>query len=251
MVARQWRNVTPIPVHLTGRPTGVVVDVIGICDHMPRMMQSRTSDVVPAVHDRVYRALRTRIMHGEVAPGQALTLRGIGKEFGVSMTPARESVRRLVAEGALFLSSSGRVSTPELTHDRIEELAALRALLEVELASRALPRAHMALIERLQTINGVVAEAVVKRDAVGYIRSNLEFHRTLYLRAQAPAILAMAETVWLQLGPTMRALYGKLRRTEPPHYHKLIIAALKAGDEPGLRLAVRSDVTQGLRLLIS
>ncbi|WP_146346605.1 GntR family transcriptional regulator [Phaeobacter marinintestinus] len=214
------------------------------------MMQSRTTEAVPAAHDRVYRTLRTRIMHGEVAPGQALTLRGIGKEFGVSMTPAREAVRRLVAEGALFLSSSGRVSTPELTHDRIEELAALRALLEVELASRALPRAHMALIERLQTINGTVAEAVVKRDAVGYIRSNLEFHRTLYLRAQAPAILAIAETVWLQLGPTMRALYGKLRRTEPPHYHKLIIAALKAGDEPGLRLAVRSDVTQGLKLLI-
>jgi DNA-binding GntR family transcriptional regulator len=149
----------------------------------------------------------------------------------------------------LFLSTSGRVSTPELTHDRIEELAALRALLEVELASRALPRAHIALIDRLNTINGTVAEMAAKRDAVGYIRSNLEFHRTLYLRAQAPAMLAMAETVWLQLGPTMRSLYGRLRRTEPPQNHKLIIAALKAGDEPGLRLAVRSDVTHGLRLI--
>jgi DNA-binding GntR family transcriptional regulator len=215
------------------------------------IIQQRPAEVETAAHDRVYRTLRTRIMHGEITPGHALTLRGVGKEFDVSMTPAREAVRRLVAEGALFLSSSGRVSTPELSNDRIEELAALRALIEVELASRALPRAHMALIDRLQTINGSVAEAVVKRDAVGYIRSNLEFHRTLYLRAQAPAMLAMAETVWLQLGPTMRALYGKLRRTEPPHFHKLIIAALKAGDEPGLRLAVRSDVTQGLRLLAS
>ena len=209
----------------------------------------RPPEATPAAHDRVYRALRTRIMHGEIAPGAALTLRGIGREFDVSMTPAREAVRRLVAEGALFLSSSGRVSTPELTQDRIEELAALRALLEVELASRALPRAHIALIDRLQAINGTVATYVSRRDAVGYIRANLEFHRTLYLRAQAPAMLAMAETVWLQLGPTMRALYGRLRRTEPPQYHKLIIAALKAGDEPGLRLAVRSDVTQGLRML--
>jgi DNA-binding GntR family transcriptional regulator len=215
------------------------------------MLNTRSADQTTAAHDRVYRTLRTRIMHGEIAPGAALTLRGIGKEFDVSMTPAREAVRRLVAEGALFLSSSGRVSTPELSNDRIEELAALRALLEVELSSRALPRAHMALIDRLQTINMNVAEMVTKRDAVGYIRTNLEFHRTLYLRAQAPAMLAMAETVWLQLGPTMRALYGRLRRTEPPHYHKLIIAALKAGDEPGLRLAVRSDVTQGLRLLVS
>ncbi|MFY0662790.1 MAG: GntR family transcriptional regulator [Shimia sp.] len=206
-------------------------------------------DQSAAAHDRVYRALRTSIMYGELAPGAALTLRGIGKQFDVSMTPAREAVRRLVAEGALTLSNSGRVATPELSSERLEELAALRALIEVELASRALPRAHMALIDRLIAINGTVADAVSRRDSVAYIRANLEFHRTLYLRAQAPAMLAMAETVWLQLGPTMRALYGRLRQTEPPHYHRLIIAALKAGDEPGLRLAVRSDVTQGLRLL--
>ena len=234
---------------LLRRAGGLVVDPMPGCDHIVLMIAPRPSDAELSAHDRVYRSLRTRIMHGEIAPGAALTLRGIGKEFDVSMTPAREAVRRLVAEGALFLSSSGRVSTPELSHDRIEELAALRALLEVELASRALPRAHIALIDRLHSINVTVAEMVSKRDAVGYIRSNLEFHRTLYLRAQAPAMLAMAETVWLQLGPTMRALYGRLRRTEPPYNHKLIIAALKAGDEPGLRLAVRSDVTQGLKLL--
>ena len=203
-----------------------------------------------AAHDRVYRVLRSKFMHGEVAPGTAMTLRGIGEEFGVSMTPAREAVRRLVAEGALTLSPSGRVTTPELSSDRIEELAALRALIETELASRALPRAHIALIERLEVINSALAEVVARGDAVGYIRTNLEFHRTLYLRAQAPAMLAMAETVWLQLGPTMRKLYGKLRRNELPPHHRLIVAALRAGDEPGLRLAVRTDVTQGLRMLI-
>ncbi len=216
---------------------------------MQMLIQTRPGEGTQAAHDKVYRHLRSRIMHGEVAPGTTLTLRGIGKDYGVSMTPARESVRRLAAEGALTLSSSGRVATPELTNERIEELAALRALIETELASRALPRAHIALIERLQTINGAIAEAVVKHDAVAFIRTNLDFHRTLYLRAQAPAMLAMAETVWLQLGPTMRKLYGRLQRTEVPHQHKLILAALRAGDEPGLRLSVRTDVTQGLRML--
>ena len=215
------------------------------------LIQSRPNEPATAAHDRLYRALRVKIMHGEIEPGQNMTLRGLGREFGVSMTPVREALRRLVAEGALTLSASGRVSTPELSDERIEELAAIRALLETELASRALPRAHMALIERLQAINGVIAERIEAQDAVGYIRTNLEFHRTLYLRAQAPAMLAMAETVWLQLGPTMRKLYGRLRRTEPPQNHRLILAALKAGDEPGLRLALRSDVTQGLKLLVS
>jgi DNA-binding GntR family transcriptional regulator len=209
------------------------------------------NDQSVSAHDRVYRSLRNQIMFGQLDPGQALTLRGIGESFGVSMTPARETVQRLVAEGALSMSGSGRVSTPELSNERIEELSALRSLIEVELASRALPRAHLALIERLKAINGTVGTAISEYDAVSYIRTNLEFHRTLYLRAQAPAMLAMAETVWLQLGPTMRSLYGRLQRKETPHFHKLILAALAAGDEPGLRLAVRSDVTQSLRMLAS
>ncbi len=208
-------------------------------------------EAVLAAHERVYRTLRLRIMYGELDPGMPMTLRGIAKTFDVSMTPVREAVRRLAAEGALTMSSSGRITTPDLGPERIEELAALRALLEPELAARALPRAHLALIDRLRAINARIAEHVAKREVAGYIRSNLEFHRTIYLRAQAPAMLAVAETVWLQLGPTMRSLYMEKDRTDLQRHHRMILAALAAGDEPGLRLAVRTDVTQGLKMLVS
>jgi len=200
-------------------------------------------------HEAVYRALRVMIMHGELEPGESVTIRGLASKFGVSMTPARDAVRRLSAEGALSISSTGRVGTPELSNERIEELASIRALLEPELASRALPRAHLNLLERLSNINSSIDQAIVKDDAVDYIRRNLEFHRTLYLRAQAPAMLALVETVWLQLGPTMRSLYSQLQRREASHNHRLAIAALKVGDEPSLKLAIRADVTQGLRML--
>lgn len=210
-----------------------------------------SSETTLTAHERVYRALRSRVMHGQIAPGAPLTLRGIAGEFGVSMTPAREAVRRLVAEGALKLSASGRISTPALANERIEELAALRALIEPELASRALPRAHAALTDRMAAINAVIDEMIVKGDASGYVRTNLEFHRTLYLRAQAPAMLALIETVWLQAGPTMRLLYERLQGRQAADLHRKIIAALRAGDEPGLRLAIRTDVTQGLRMLMA
>ena len=248
MAAQKWGRFAQISVLTT-------VDPLADCDHIDRMLiQPKTGGSegqapTGAANDLIYRSLRSQIMYGQVAPKTAMTLRGIAAEFKVSMTPAREAVRRLVAEGALSLSSSGRISTPELSYDRIEELAALRGLLEPELAARALPRAHNALLDRLTGLNGTISECIKAQDAVGYIRSNLEFHRTLYLRAQAPAMLALAETVWLQMGPTMRSLYGRLNRTEAPSHHKLIVAALKAGDEPGLRIAVRADVTQGLRLL--
>ena len=55
----------------------------------------RLTDPNAAAHERVYRSLRQQVMHGEIPPGQAMTLRGLGKQYGVSMTPAREAVRRL------------------------------------------------------------------------------------------------------------------------------------------------------------
>ena len=214
------------------------------------MTPERTEPALPA-HESVYRALRARIMYGEMEPASALTLRGIGAEFEVSMTPAREAVRRLVAEGALNLSASGRVATPELSNDRIEELSCLRAMLEPELGARALPRVHPALIERLQKINADIAEKIVKADATGYVRANLEFHRTLYLRAQSPAMLALVETVWLQSGPTMRSLYSRRPQKQASEKHRSILAALRNHDEPALRAAIASDVTRGLRMLLT
>ena len=79
----------------------------------PRAGAPATGLAAAAAHDRVYRTLRVRIMHGELSPGEALTLRGIAGRFGVSMTPVREALRRLVAEGALTMSASGRVATPD------------------------------------------------------------------------------------------------------------------------------------------
>lgn len=211
--------------------------------------KERSPEKIIPRHERVYRSLRGELMHGEIEAGIALTIRGIAAKYGASMTPAREAVRRLSAEGALTMSSTGRITAPALSVERIEELASIRAMLEPELASRALPRAHMALIERLYAINIVISQAIIKNEPVAYIRSNLEFHRTLYLRAQAPAMLSLIENVWLQLSPTMTRLYATLQRPEASDNHRKVIAALKAGDEAGLRLAIRADVTQGLRML--
>ncbi len=207
-----------------------------------------TDEAGPA-HERIYKLLRRRILHGEMAPGAHVTLRGVAGELGVSMTPAREAVRRLAAEGALAISASGRVSAPILTPQRIEELAAIRALLEPELAARALPRAHFSLIERLKRMDDEINQHLKSGDAAAYMRGNLEFHRTLYLRAHAPAMLALAETVWLQTGPSMRSLYARIGMGRVADYHRKAIGSLAAGDEAGLRLAIRADVRQGLTML--
>ena len=203
----------------------------------------------PSFQDRIYRELRQKIMLGDLTPGQSLTLRGVAESYEVSMTPAREVLRRLAAEGALIVTNTGRFMTPILSNDRLEELASLRGLLEPEIAARALPRAHLTIIDRLQLINSRISQAVIQKEPISYVQVNLEFHRSLYLRAQAPAILALVENIWLQIGPTMRNLYEKVGVNETPVHHLSILAALKSGNESELRLMVRTDVTKGLRML--
>ena len=155
-------------------------------------------------HETVYRSLRSKIMYGEIDPGRMFSIRSLAADFSVSMTPIREATRRLVAEGALTMSTSGRISAPLITPTREKELLAIRHLIEPELALKAVPRVHSALIERLSFMSKVIGEMIAARDCVGFIKANFEFHKSLYLRAQAPTMLAILETIWLRCNPTFK-----------------------------------------------
>lgn len=202
-------------------------------------------------HETVYRALRGQILEGALAPGSALTLRGVAERLGVSMTPAREAVRRLVAERALALTGTGRVLVPERDGAALEELFAARALLEPELARRALPGANRALLNRLRKLDAAIGPAIAAGDAGAYIAANTRFHATLYAVAEAPALIALVESVWLQTAPSMRRVYARLGGAEAAlaDFHLEALAALEAGDADRLAEAIRADVQQGARML--
>ena len=203
----------------------------------------------PPAHERVYRALRARILSGEMAPGDQVTLRGLAEELGVSMTPAREAMRRLVAERALEATASGRVAVPVPGLRRLEELFRARELLEPELAVRALPNVKISTISALRAIDAAIDGYLAEGDAVGYVQANNAFHTTLYSLADAPALMALVESVWLQTAPIMRRIYGRLGTAALTDYHEAALAALAERDAAALAAAIRADVAQGAALL--
>jgi len=200
-------------------------------------------------HERVYQALRTRILHGALAPGQAVTVRGLAEALDVSMTPAREAVRRLIAERALTMTPTGRVQAPVTSARTLAELTAARALLEPELAARALPYANAALLAALRACDDTVNAALRDGDPGAYVRANTAFHATLHAAAQAPALAALVESVWLQLNPAMRVFAGRAGTLRLTDHHAQALAALAARDEAALRAAIRADVDQAAALL--
>lgn len=200
-------------------------------------------------HERVYRVLRNRILSGEMAPGDSLTLRGLAEELGVSMTPAREAVRRLVAERALAMTASGRVATPVPDVRTMEQLYHARMLLEVDLAVRALPRIDAAAIARLTALDADMGTAIASGSAAAYVRANNAFHSALYEPAEAPALMALVQSIWLQTAPMMRRIYAHLGTGTLVDYHASALAALAARNPVALAEAIRSDLTQGAALM--
>jgi len=65
-------------------------------------------------HERAYRRLRGMILYGDLAPGQAVTIQGLVERLASGMTPVREAIRRLTAEGALTLQGNRRLCVPVL-----------------------------------------------------------------------------------------------------------------------------------------
>ena len=201
-----------------------------------------------AVHDQVYDAIRQALITGRIAPGVGVSLRSLAAELGVSPMPVRDAVRRLVAERALAINPANkRLSVPSLTAARLEQLSQARLWIEPELAARAAPLADEALIKGLRAIDGRLDAALAAGDVDGYMTANHAFHFAIYERSGADVLLSMAGGLWLQIGPFMRVVFGRVGTGGlPADRHAEAIAALKARDAEGARRAIAADLSEGM-----
>ena len=205
-------------------------------------------DMIPTatLQERVYRELREAIMLGQFHPGDAMTIRGLAEKLGTSMMPAREALRRLVAERALTLLPNRRVAVPRMTPETFRELTEARVALEVLAARRAFPATDHALADRLAAINTQQDEAIAAGDWAGYQERNRAFHFALYACAPAQVLMPLIESLWLQIGPFLYLTRESLGTTYLDDRHEEAITAIKDRDENGLALAIEQDIRDGM-----
>ena len=101
-------------------------------------------------HEVTYARLRDMILFGHLAPGAPVTIQGLIAELDAGMTPVREAIRRLTAEGALLPQGNRRVAVPELSAEMLEQVAFARLAIEPRLAELAALRLTTAQIDRLE-----------------------------------------------------------------------------------------------------
>lgn len=207
---------------------------------------SAQSEAKQPVHEQVYQMLRARILFGELAPGQAVTIQGLTDSLGVGMTPVREAIRRLMSEGALSFQGNRRVIVPVLTQNDLQQVIFVRKSIEAELARRAAERMTPEAVAQLVTLDEALDMAIDSGDVGGYLRSNYDFHALLYQVADAPILTEMAERLWLRFGPSLRVVCGRFGTQNLPDRHKEMLDALRAGDVAGVARAMEQDVEQGM-----
>ena len=197
-------------------------------------------------HEVTYARLRDMILYGHLAPGAPVTIQGLISELDAGMTPVREAIRRLTAEGALLPQGNRRVAVPELSADLLEQVAFARLAIEPKLAELAAPKLSLAQIDRLEAIDGAVTRAVEAGKLPDYLAANHAFHFALYEAAEAPVLLDLARSLWLRAGPSLRAVIDRYGREAAPDLHREALAAMRARDAKGLKRSIEQDIQQGV-----
>lgn len=211
-----------------------------------KLTESATARGRLPAHEVIYRQLRDLVLYGDLAPGQAVTIQGLTERLGAGMTPVREAIRRLIAEGALEFQGNRRVSVPLLSADNISELIIARQWLDPHLSLRATERATPDDLEELTALDEALDRSISAGDLRGYLELNYRFHKRLYELAEAPILADLADGLWLRFGPSLRVVCGRLGTQNLPDKHKDLLEAMRAKDAEGAARAIREDVIQGM-----
>lgn len=199
------------------------------------------------LRESVYSALTAAFTQGTFAPGDILSLRTLADQLGTSMTPVREAVRRLVAEGALIDTPNRKLQVPPFDEHRLTDLMRARIALEPMLARLAVERMDPSTIEALEDILAKPATSEGQPD----LEQNYRFHFTLYQHSQSPVIMPIVEGLWLQYGPYLHLM---IENAGPAigrgnDIHEDIMEAIRSGDAEATAAAVERDIRRSFGLI--
>ncbi|MBI1404358.1 MAG: FCD domain-containing protein [Porphyrobacter sp.] len=140
--------------------------------------------------DTAYQAIRAHLISGAAKAGEQLTEDQLSQIAGVSRTPVREAVRRLVDELLLVRSESKRLFVADWSRDDIEEMFTLRQMLECHAAERAARRLSRTQVEELAAVNRRLRDAIAgdAPDVARFLEANRAFHEAIIDAAHSPRL---------------------------------------------------------------
>lgn len=188
--------------------------------------------------------LRERIIWGFFSRGQKLKQAEIAEMLDISITPVREALKLLEAEGYVVgTSHKGSVVAP-FQLERTEELLQLRVMLELRLTQAALAVITPEALDRLDALNAETVRASEINDRDMTRRSNYRLHFLLYELANQPQTLHFVRVLWAKYPfDLLTAMPNRLPRVASEHAEFLAMA--RAGNKRGALKAMQYHIENG------
>jgi DNA-binding GntR family transcriptional regulator len=193
-----------------------------------------------SIQDIVFTTLRDEIVNQKLKPGDTLNTVDLSKRLGVSRTPIREALNRLISIGLVEESPHKSCQVKKLSIEEVIEIYYIRAALSgaaARLAARKISNEDSTKLIQLCDQMEKIEHSETSKDMLA---KNKEFHTIIITAAKSPKLENLLEQYY-QLSEHYRALALEF----PDSYrqvceeHRRIAQAMAAHDKEQAELAVR------------
>ena len=196
--------------------------------------------------DWVAEIIRERIIVGAYPRGRQLKQADLAAELGVSITPVREALLTLEAEGYVRGMPHKGLLVPHLVADMAREIYDLRLNLERELTVAALKRTTSDALADLQDQQRALVRALDSDDLQAARTANYRFHFRLYELADRPQTLQFVRVLWAKYPFTAQDA-NRARPRQMLEEHERFLACVARRDMDAATDAMVAHITNGWR----
>jgi DNA-binding GntR family transcriptional regulator len=196
------------------------------------------------------RQLREAIVTGELRPGERVVQEDVAERIGVSLAPVREALLVLEQEGQMTYRPRRGYFVTELNTKDLEEIYALRQVLEGMAARSAVTTIDEDTLGRLRSAARACVDAAENGNVGAALEANRRFHFTILEAAGQPHLLRLIQLLW-DSTESYRAMYYNMaaERAAAIDAHDRIMSAIRAGDGDGLAAELDEHRTRALEVL--
>lgn len=194
--------------------------------------------------DQVAGYLREAIISGRYERGSRLKQAEIASILGLSITPVREAMKLLEAEGYVACESHRRVTVMPFDASASEEIRDLRVVLEERLVRAAVPAVTADDLVHLAGIQKEYEEAIAEENRIRVRGINYRFHLYLYEKASRPRTLHLVQILWARYPFDLVNRLGG-RQGRAAQEHRTLLRHITNGDVESACAAIRSHIDSG------
>jgi DNA-binding GntR family transcriptional regulator len=205
-----------------------------------------------SVNARVLSSLRAAVITGELVPGSLYSVQTLADQLGVSRTPVREALIKLAQQGMVRFERNRGVRVLLTSLHDLEEVFALRLLLEPPAVQRAVTRLDAAHRRQLRRMFVQMEKAAKADDEFTMLEHDRRFHRALLEVAGNTRLASFVDglrDMVLRRGVSTARESRSL--DDIVAEHREILELAEAGDAEGAAEAMRVHIRHTAELLIA